>query len=242
MAELSVLEQVKRLVALQEIDAQIYAFKKENEEKPKVIQELQKIFEDKKNNLNALNEKLKQLLVKRKTKEGELLSKEEGIKKAQNALFAIKTNKEYQAKLKEIEGMDADKSVMEEEILKNYDEADALKVGTDKETVFLKGEEEKFNKEKKNVEERLREIEELLTQLDLKRKQITPEIDKKILAKYEQILKNREGLAMVPVKNETCQGCFMNVPAQVINEIKGHSRIIICEVCARILYLEEDLL
>lgn len=242
MAELSVLEQVKKLVALQAIDAQIYALNKEKEEKPKIIQELQKIFEDKKTNLNALNDKLKQLLVKRKTREVELGSKEEEIKKAQTALFSIKTNKEYQAKLKEIEGLGADKSVMEEDILKNYDEADVLKLQTDKETAFLKGEEEKLNKEKKIVEERLKEIEELLAQLDLKRKQILPDIDKKILVKYEQILKNRDGLAMVPVKNETCQGCFMNVPAQVINEINGHSSIIICEVCARILYLEEDVI
>jgi predicted nucleic acid-binding Zn-ribbon protein len=241
LAEVSIREQVKKIVELQAVDSEIYALKKENEEKPRVIQELQRQFEDKKANLNALEEKLKQLQVKRKAKELELQSKEEEIKKAGNALFAIKTNKEYQAKLKEIEGSKADKSVLEEDILKIFDEADGLKAQVDKENVFLKGEEEKFNQEKKLVDERLKEIEQTLSQLDLKRKQIVPEIDKKILAKYERILVNREGLAMVAVKNDSCQGCFMNVPAQVINEIKTHEKLIICEVCARILYLEEDL-
>lgn len=241
MPEVSVREQVKSLVALQAIDAQIYAFNKEKEEKPRIVQELQRKFEDEKANLNALNEQLKQLQVKRKAKELELQSKEEEIKKAETSLFAIKTNKEYQAKLKEIGGFRADKSVFEEEILKNFDQADALKTEADKEEEFLKVEEAKFILEKKQVEERLKEIAELLTNLDLKRKQMIPDIDKKILAKYEHILKNRDGLAMVSVKNETCQGCFMNVPAQVINEIKSRERVVICEVCARILYLEEDL-
>jgi predicted nucleic acid-binding Zn-ribbon protein len=34
----------------------------------------------------------------------------------------------------------------------------------------------------------------------------------------------------------------MHVPHQVINEIKMHDRLIFCENCARILYLQEDVL
>ncbi len=241
MAEGSIREQVKILVALQAIDAEIYRLNKEKEEKPRVINELQKNFEDKKTNLNGLNEKLKQLQVKRKAQELELQVKEGEIKKAQTTLFSIKTNREYQAKLKEMEGSSADKSVIEEEILKNFDEADTLKLEVDKEDVFLKGEEQKLNQEKKLVDDRLKEIEQLLEGLNLKRNQVTPSLEKKILTKYEHILKNRNGLAVVPIKNEACQGCFMNTPAQVTNEIKGHKAMVICEVCARILYLEEDL-
>ncbi len=241
MADISIRDQVKMLAELQVIDSEIYALNQEKEEKPRVIQELQKKFEEKNVNLNALEDKLKQLQVKRKGKELDLQVKEGEIKKAEAALFAIKTNKEYQAKLKEIEGLKADKSVIEEDILKNFDEADTLKVEVDKENEFLKGEEEKLKQEKKLVDQRLKEVEEVLAKLGLKRKQAIPEIDKKILAKYEHILKNREGLAMVPIKNESCQGCFMNVPAQVVNEIKGHEGIVFCEVCARILYLEEDI-
>ena len=33
----------------------------------------------------------------------------------------------------------------------------------------------------------------------------------------------------------------MNTPAQVINEIKMHEDFVYCEVCARILFLEEDI-
>jgi hypothetical protein len=45
----------------------------------------------------------------------------------------------------------------------------------------------------------------------------------------------------VPVKAHACGGCFMNVPEQTINEIRMHDKIVSCEMCARILYTEEDL-
>ncbi|MDP2940215.1 MAG: C4-type zinc ribbon domain-containing protein [Candidatus Omnitrophota bacterium] len=241
MSEVLIRDQVKKLVELQALDAEIYALNREKVEKPKFIQGLQKDFGDKKTKLNALEDKLKQLQVQRKLKELELQAKEDQIKHAQTQLFLIKTNKEYQAKLREIEGFKADKSVSEEDILKIFDEVDVLKAEVDKENAFLKNEEEKLNAQSKTVEERLKEIAELLTKLDLKRKQIIPDIDKKIILKYERILKNRDGLALVPIKNEACQGCFMNVPPQVINEIKSHEKVVICEVCARILYLEEDI-
>ena len=57
----------------------------------------------------------------------------------------------------------------------------------------------------------------------------------------EKILQNKQGLAVVPVQVSSCGGCFMNVPAQVINEMKKHENLVFCEMCARILYLEEDL-
>ena len=49
------------------------------------------------------------------------------------------------------------------------------------------------------------------------------------------------GLALVAVKDSSCQGCFIGVTPQVINEIKMQDKIVICESCARMLYIEEDL-
>jgi len=72
-------------------------------------------------------------------------------------------------------------------------------------------------------------------------KQIVPEIDKKILASYERILKGKDGMALAAVHDYSCQGCFINLPPQVINEIKKHDHLVICESCARILYLEDEI-
>jgi predicted nucleic acid-binding Zn-ribbon protein len=241
VAEINLQEQMKQLFGLQTVDAEIYRLRSELEEKPKLIEELQKKFEEKKANLKALEDKSKQIQLKRKEKEVELAAKEEAIKKAQTQLYQIKKNEEYQAMVREIAGLNADKSVLEENILKFFDDTDSVGKEIEKEKLVLTEEEKKFNQQKKEVDGRIREVNDRLTVLESNRNQIVPNIENKILAQYERVLKNREGLALVPVKNGACQGCFLNVPPQVINEIKLKKSLVICEACARILFLEEEL-
>lgn len=241
MAQVSVKDQVKKLVELQAIDAEIYRFKKSLEEKPVFIEELKQKFEGQKASLKTLEDRLKTLQLNHKTQEIELQSKEGDITKTNAQLSQLKTNKEYQAKLTEIEGIKADMSIVEEKILLMYDEIDAAKAAIAKEKNVLAEEEKKFLSQKKEIEESIREIEEKVKILDMKRHQILPEVDKGSLSRYERILQNKKGLAIVPVKGNSCGGCFMNVPDQVINDIKMHDRLILCEMCARILYLEDDL-
>lgn len=242
MAEtVNIKEQIRQLASLQDIDAKIYALKKDRDELPQEISILQKSFEEKKAHLNSLEDKSRALAVKRKEKELELSSKEENIKKLNGQLFSLKTNKEYQTMLEQIAGIKTDNSVLEEEILKVMDEQDAVKEKAVKEKAHLSEEEKKFLAEKKKVEERMKELEFSINDLIAKGKQIIPFVDKRMYAVYERILKALHGLALVKVENYTCQGCFISVTPQVVNEIKMLERLVTCESCARILYLEEDI-
>ena len=87
----------------------------------------------------------------------------------------------------------------------------------------------------------MKELEFPINDLTAKGKQIIPSIDKRIYPVYERILKALRGLALVKVENYTCQGCFISVTPQVVNEIKMLEKLVTCGTCARILYLEEDL-
>ena len=141
--------------------------------------------------------------------------------------------------LQQIEGIKADASVIEDKILSLFDQVDKAKNEGEKEKQRLKDEEKIFLEQKKKTEDRIKEIEDRLAQLEAQRKQVTPDIAPKILTQYERIMKNREGVGIVGVKNNACQGCNMSVPPQVINLIKMYERIITCEVCNRILYTDE---
>jgi len=237
----SIREQIKCLVDLQTIDAEIYRFKKELKEKPVFIEELKKRFEDKQGGLQALEAQLKAVQVNRKGLELEVQSKDADITKANGQLMTLKTNKEYQAKLSEIENIKADKSLIEEKIILSYDESDAISRDIEKEKKVLAEEENRYLSEKKKADEDILVIQEQVKTLENKRNQIIPAIDKVNLSRYERILVNKEGLAMVPIRMNTCGGCFMGVPAQVINEFKMHDKLITCEMCSRLLFLEDDL-
>jgi uncharacterized protein len=239
--QVTMLEQIRRLVELQKIDEEIYRYKKELEERPAQLAVLAQQFEAKKAALKALEEKLKNIQVARKSLEIDLQSKEDAILKNNAQLSLLKTNKDYSTKLGEIEGIKADKSLVEEKILLSYDEADSVSAQINKEKTVVAEEEKKYLSQKKEVDDSVKEFEEKIKALDIQRHQITPDVAKPNLERYERILANKHGLAIVPVVRGSCSGCHMNVPQQVINEIKTHDKLILCEMCARILYLEEEL-
>lgn len=232
--------QISGLIKLQTIDSEIYTLRYEKESKPEEIKNLETAFQQKKQHLADLEKIALDLQKQRKEKELELGSKEEGIKKLQTQLYTLKTNKEYQAMLQEIEGAKADASIIEDKILELLEQADKTKKDVEQEKQKLQAEEKMFLEEKKKIEDRIKEIDDRLSQLEAQRKQALPEIDPKILAQYERILSNRDGLAIVSVKNNSCQGCNMFVPPQMINLIRMYERIVTCEVCNRILYIEDE--
>lgn len=240
MSTPNIKEETRKLVELQEIDKKIFTLTREKGENPKILDALQKEFEAKKAQLKSLEENKQKLLLKQKEREGELGTKEENIKKSNSQLGQLKTNKDYQTKLAEIQSFKADKSIIEEEVLKMMDEIDTLKKDIESEKKNLESEEKVFNEKKAAVNNRTKEIDLSLKDLEGKRKILAGSVDKKIYDRYEYILRGKDGLALVKVANNSCQGCFMHVPPQVINEIKMHEHLITCEICARILYLEED--
>jgi predicted nucleic acid-binding Zn-ribbon protein len=236
-----ILTTLKKLVDLQKIDKEIYRLNRDLEEQPGHLARLKEQFESKQVHLKKLEENLKTVQVSRNTLEVDLQAKEDAIAKANTQLSQIKTNKEYTAKLSEIESIKSDKSIIEEKILKLYDEADIVKASVVQEKKVLAQEEQSYISRKKELEDSMKEIEDRVKVLQGQKAQMTPDVDRTILSRYDRIVAHKAGVAIVPVTGGVCHGCFMNVPAQVINEIKSHKEIIYCEICSRILYLEEDI-
>lgn len=241
MPVLDLKTQLAQLVKLQTIDTEIYALRDEKELKPQEIKKLEEEFNAKKEKLAQLEKNILDLQKQRKDKELELASKEEQVKKLQIQLYSLKTNKEYQAMLQQINDTKADASLVEDKIIQILDKIDEANKVLNEEKKKLQEEEKIFLAEKQKIENRIKDIEARLAELEAKRKLLIPEIDPKIYAQYQRILLNRDGLAIVKVQDNACQGCNMYVPPQVINLIKMYERIITCEVCNRILYIEDEI-
>lgn len=233
-------EQIGALIELQVVDGEIYELNREKDRIPERIKAIDDLLETKKTGIKDVEEKLKALQLKLKDKEVDLQQKEEQIKKLQNQLYQIKTNKEYSTMLTEIEGIKADNSIVEEEIINLMDESDGAKKKIMEEKELFKKEEASAGKEKEVCDARLKEIDSRLSVLSLQREKISPNIEKKILARYERVLKNRDGIAVVKIEEGACGGCHMNLPPQVISDVKIREDIVVCGSCSRILYLDEN--
>jgi len=234
-------DQIRKLVELQVIDEEIFRFKRELREKPAQLEALKIEFESKKTKLKGLEDKLKAIQLVQKELELDLKVKEEGIARADVSLGLLKTNKEYQARLLEIESMKADKSIIEEKILLGYDEVDAAKKALEAEKAAVIQYEKEFAAQKKQVDDDVAVINDQLKVKESQRSRITPEVRPDYLSRYERVLKNKDGLGIVKVVDHACGGCFMHLTEQVLNELKKYEQIITCDMCARILYLADEL-
>lgn len=239
MSGVNLKAQLGSLIKLQEIDTQIYGLRAEKASKPDQVKALEDSFESKKAYMAELEKNSLDLTKQKKDKELELASKEGAAVKLQGQLYSLKTNKEYQTMLHQIQDAKADTSIIEDKILEVLEEMDKLKVKVDQERLKIKEEEKLFISEKGKIEERVKEIDDKLSHLEADRKQAVIDVEPKILSQYERILKSRDGLAIVTVKDNSCGGCNMFVPPQVINLIKMYERIITCETCNRMLYIDE---
>ncbi|PIU41615.1 MAG: hypothetical protein COS99_04705 [Candidatus Omnitrophica bacterium CG07_land_8_20_14_0_80_42_15] len=239
VSEILMEEQIKILIELQGLDREIFRLEKELAAKPGEIKTLEDIYKNKEEEAKNIDAELKKVQLEHKNKEMELKTKEESIKKLQSQLYQVKTNKEYTAMDTEIKSARADCSLLEDGIINLLDKIEEIEKIKEQGKEQLKVEQKKLEGEKKVISEGAKKIEEELSMLKAKRKEVSEKVDKTILAKYERILYNKDGLALVPVRGNACQGCFLNLPPQVINEIKMKKDFVFCESCARLLYLEE---
>ncbi len=61
--------------------------------------------------------------------------------------------------------------------------------------------------------------------------------DKKLLALYQRLQKENDGVAIASVDDYVCDGCFVEVSAATIERLKYNDEIVKCQRCGRILYL-----
>ncbi len=241
MVAQNVKEVIRKLVAIQKIDEELFAFRREIRQKPEELAQIKLHFDNKKELLHKFEARAKELELARKAKELDLKSKEQDIIKADGSLMQLKSNREYQARLFEIENMKVDKAAIEEDVLKLMEESEKVLKQIDAEKIVVDGEEKKYLAEKEKVDAAVQKLTEDSSGLESRRREVMVTVEKEPLALYERIVENRDGVAIVPIVNNACGGCFMHLPAQVINKIKMYDVLVRCEICARLQYLQEDL-
>ena len=95
---------------------------------------------------------------------------------------------------------------------------------------------EKTKAEKEEIEQKAKKEQKQLIAITRKTKKIIKEIDEKIFKNFKQISSQKGGIALAPVENYICYGCFMSIPPQICVELKKGDNIGICPHCHRMIY------
>ena len=152
----------------------------------------------------------------------------------------VRNNREYDNLSKEIEYQELDIEASQRKIrnftteLENY-QSEKSKTITDIEdrTVDL-------NQKRSELEAILSETKEQTEKLMLRAAELEKHIEDRLVTAFHRIRKNaRNGLAVVKVERDSCGGCHSKIPAQRQLDIRLRKKIIVCELCGRILVDQE---
>jgi len=232
-------EEIVNLIKLQEIDRKISAIDKAKEEFPESLREAEQALAQKKKEYEALENEIEELQFKRRKFEEELEQEYQRLKKSQTRLMEVKAQREYQALLKEIEEIKKANKQREEELLQMMERIEALNKEKEKLQEEIAALEKRVAEEREKYEARRAELDKEREVIWREREAIAAKIPANLLKRYEFVKSRRNGVAVVPVNDAICDGCHMNIPPQLYNELQRDDRVYECPICQRIIFFKK---
>ncbi len=199
------------------------------------------------NGLEAKKEEIKMTRIQVDRFELDLKHRDDGISRLRAALNMAKTNKEYSAILTELNTSKADNSKIENQaldLMKNIEADQAASAEFQEQIDEHKG---KLDQLRKDAEVKTMEYEAEIAEIQVEWDAAAKEVPAETLQIFNRVAETYDGeaLAVAGKQNEkvelfSCGGCFMGIPAEVINRLMTWDEIIRCSNCTRILILRES--
>lgn len=229
-------EQIEILASLQNVDREI---REKSGVKVVLLAEIQKKEEEiqtKRADIALLRAEWSEKDKQRQEKEQLLQEESKKATEKRMRMNRIKNIKELQALQREIDQIKLGNSQLEEELIKLLEEAEAYASALRAKEEELKQLEATWREKQGEIEAQVAGIERAVAEASALRQAITTRLNRELIERYELIFSRRGGMAVVTVSDGICQGCYMNIPPQLWNEIIKSEKLILCPSCHRILY------
>jgi predicted nucleic acid-binding Zn-ribbon protein len=233
-------EKLKALVELQKVDLEVASLQKAADVHPRQLAELERELGAARSAIEAERTRVADIERQKSTLEQNITDEKDKVKKWEARLAEQRSTREYSALAREIDIAKKANQTMAEELVEI-----TKTLGAAREAV--KGKEAEFASRQAQLSARMTELKGKLSQaegqvkmLEGKRAQAAGGVDSTLLRRYEAIRKKKLP-AMVGVVAGTCQGCNMNVPPQLYNNLRVSLGTDVCPSCNRIIYAVEAL-
>ena len=230
---------LKAVIEVQHLDQQIAELTAQIDSLPAQIQKLQAQLDD---FIHTHEERKKRLAAnqkERKDLEVDIKSIQEKITRHKDQLYQVKTNEQYKAMLKEIEGEETNIRKIEDQILDKMIESEDLQAHVQEAAARLEGEKARVAAEIKRLQdERQKDIDEREA-LQNRRKETAATLSESVLELYDRIRAYRPPPAVAEVRDGLCTVCNVLLRPQVYNDVRAGNAVMTCENCSRIQYYVE---
>jgi len=229
--------QIEILASLQTIDREI---KEQTDIKRGLLCDLEskeKEIQAKKREIDGLTAALSEMEKLRADKDRVLQDEGKKAMDKRMRMNRIKNVKELQALQREIDVMRQANGELEEELIKIMQQMDGMRAQLQAKETEMAALNEEWQKQQQVLGTQINGIDRAVTEAGSRRHGIAAQITGDLISRYELIFSRRGGTAVVEVSGGICQGCYMNIPPQLSNEVIRSDKVHLCPSCQRILYV-----
>jgi len=230
---------IMRLVELQDIDSQLEDLNSLLGDLPKMVDELNEKENSLKDRVEADKVSLKEINLNSSKSEKVNSDIQEKINKLTDQLFLVTNNKQYDALTNEIEHLKEQKKENEELLISNLEEKETLEKNINENEASLEELKTDLDVRRNKLDEALSETADEKAALENSRKKQVTEIDDNTMQVYNKVISARSGIAVVPLSGNSCGGCGAALPLQMVSEIRAgdlHN----CQSCGRFVYNKKN--
>lgn len=229
-------EKISALIQLQDCDNRIQAIINRKKAAPLKVQKLEDELKRAELKFQEDNDRFETLKKDRRALEQEIQDLDNKIKKSNEKLSLIKSNKEYTAALKEIEDLKNIISLTEDKVLQQMEQIESV------EKIYLTNKDQQqemkkdFEQMKEEVENELTSLDRDLKNLENERNEFSQAVDQDLYKRYIFLKERKGGRAISSVIGGICQACNMGLPPQQFNELQKKDALLTCPNCQRMIY------
>jgi predicted nucleic acid-binding Zn-ribbon protein len=229
---------LQSLYLLQLLDTELDELRELRGDLPETVNTMESELALVERRIEEIDEALKRGATERSMKEKESLELIAKIEKYKGQQLEVTNNREYDALTREMETAETTIVTNEALVQEWIEQNEQLKASLEQ----FNAKREELNKELEIKREELKDILETTREEEIafeqRREQAMSEVLDRDMQLYKRI-RDAKGKAVVPIRRESCSGCYNIVPPQLILEIKKNDRLFTCEHCGRILVSEE---
>lgn len=232
-------KQIEQLVALQQVDHEIFDIKGEIRKLPEEVTEMEKKFFAIEAERVKIVDKMEYLTSQEKRVNADIEEDARQIEDSKNKMMQVENTREYHAMIREVDNMERANRTREEEkmiLMEEIQRQQDLFADVDGRYNEIKQE---YDVKNESLQEKLDELNSKLDSLLGHRSASAQEVPPPVLARYEFIRERLENPVIVPVVSSVCLGCNIAIPPQTFIELQKIQQILSCPNCQRLIYWKD---
>ncbi len=229
------LSDLEMLLRLQVIDYDLGELERSKEYLPDMMENLKREIKESEERFHKTDKELTEAKVLQNSLELEIKTKQDELEKLKSQMMSIKTNKEYDALISQIDSVKETISDKENKVIELLEKIEELSGNIDDYKKKADDIQNQNDKQLAILQEKMDSVGSKISNIVEQRNTIIVNVPKRTMSVYERVRKNRGGDVVVSVKKRACGACFKALPPHRIQEIKRADQIITCDNCGRLL-------